>query len=156
MVILGKAPVMDFSTFFAEFALTRYALDFRLMTEQRITILDASYSIFSTDTSASKPMHSSNSSSINGNGKNSSSSLSSSSSSTPSTVDSSVLLQPIPNFKEVVTKIVAGDRGNGVFSIDVGLVCGVDAVKRVGKALHDRLVLDPAKPSAVGEKSASS
>lgn len=66
------------------------------------------------------------------------------------------MLQPIPNFKKVVTEIVARESGNGVFSIDIGLICGVDAVKRVGKALHDRLVVEPTKPSAVGGSSTSS
>ena len=66
------------------------------------------------------------------------------------------MLQPIPNFKKVVMEIVARESGNGVFSIDVGLICGVDAVKRVGKALHDRLMDEPAKPSTKGKNPASS
>lgn len=134
----------------------RYALDFRLMTEQRIAILDASYSIFAADTPGSKNKLISNGSDGNGNwnnNKNSSPASSSSSNSNP--VDSSVMLQPIPNFKRVVTEIVTGESGNGVFSIDVGLICGVGAVKRVGKALHDRLVVGPAKPSTAGGSSAS-
>lgn len=118
------------------------------MTEQRITILDASYSIFA-DTSTSKLRPHSNGS--NGNNNKSSSSGSDSSS---NSVDNSVLLQPMPNFKKVVAEIAAGESGNGVFSIDVGLICGVDAVKRVGKALHDRLVVEPGRPSTAGEKSA--
>lgn len=135
------------------------------MTEQRITILDASFSIFAAGTSALKdksPSSSSdspwngvnNKSSSSGSGSGSGSSFSSNSSQNP--VDSLVMLQPIPDFKKVVAEIVARESGNGVFSIDVGLVCGVDAVARVGKALHDRLVAEPAKPSAAGEKSASS
>jgi len=125
----------------------RYAFDFRLMTEQRITILDASYSIFSADTPASKfkPLSNGNANGINHNKISNSNS-----------VDSSVMLQKIPNFKKVVSEIVAGESGNGVFSIDVGLICGVDAVKRVGKALHDRLVVEGTKPSAPRENSASS
>jgi len=143
---------------------SRYALDFRLMTEQRITILDASYSIFS-DPSTSKPRPFSNGSngsngSFNGSNKSSgsgsSSSFSSSSSSDSTLVDNSVMLQPIPDFKKAVAEIAAGESGKGVFSIDVGLICGVDAVKRVGKALHDRLVVEPRKPSATAEKSVSS
>ena len=63
------------------------------------------------------------------------------------------MLQPIPDFKKVVSEIVAGESGNGVFSIDVGLICGVDAVKRVGKALHDKLVVRHTKTSASGEYS---
>lgn len=113
---------------------SRYALDFRLMTEQRIAILDASYSIFSPDTSTSR-----HKSPPNG----------------PHANDNSVMLQPIPDFKKVVTEVVAGEPGSGVFSIDVGLICGVDAVKRVGKALHDRLVVGPATPSTSSENSVS-
>ena len=63
------------------------------------------------------------------------------------------MLQPIPNFKKVVTEIAAGESGSGVFSIDVGLICGVEAVTRVGKALHDRLVVEPAKPFTSGQNS---
>ena len=126
------------------------------MTEQRIAILDASYSIFSADVPASKPKSpfSGSSSHINGNNnnKNSNPGLSSN----PNSVDSSVMLQQIPDFKKVVSEIVAGESGNGVFSIDVGLICGVDAVKRVGKALHDKLVVGPTKPSTAGGNSASS
>jgi hypothetical protein len=66
------------------------------------------------------------------------------------------MLQPMPDFKKAVAEIAAGESGKGVFSIDVGLICGVDAVKRVGKALHDRLVVEPRKPSNTAEKSASS
>ena len=126
------------------------------MTEQRITILDASYSIFSADIPASKPKPGFNGSINNVNGNNNNKSSNSGLSSNSSSVDSSVMLQPIPDFKRVVSEIVAGESGNGVFSIDVGLICGVDAVKRVGKALHDRLVVEPTKPSVMGENSASS
>jgi len=122
------------------------------MTEQRITILDASYSIFSANVPASKPKTPSNGSNANGNSTNNKNS----SSSSKNSVDSSVMLQPIPDFKKVVTEIVGGESGNGVFSIDVGLICSVDAVKRVGKALHDRLVVGHTRPSAVGETSAAS
>ena len=130
------------------------------MTEQRITILDASYSIFSANVPASKPKTLSNgsNSNANGNGNNNknSNSGSSSSSSSNNSMDSSVMLQPILDFKKVVTEIVAGESGNGVFSIDVGLICSVDAVKRVGKALHDKLVVGHTRPSTVGENSAPS
>ena len=145
---------------------TRYALDFRLMTEQRIAILDASYSIFAADTPAPKNKtpsngsHSNNSHSNNSgvNNKNSGSGSSSSSNVdlNPHPVDNSVMLQPIPDFKMVVTDIVAGEAGNGVFSIGVGLICGVGAVARVGKALHDRLVIGSAKLSNSRENPASS
>ena len=128
------------------------------MTEQRITILDASYSIFSTDIPTSKPKLSSNGLNGNANGSNgiNHKNSNSDSSSNSNSVDGSVMLQPIPNFKKVVSEIVSGESGNGVFSIDVGLICGVDAVKRVGKAIHDRLVAEPTELSATGKKSASS
>jgi hypothetical protein len=115
------------------------------MTEQRIAILDASYSIFSADIPVSRHKPSPNGTNADGNNNKNSNS-----------VDSSVMLQPIPDFKKVVSGIVAGESGNGVFSIDVGLICGVDAVKRVGKALHDKLVVEPTKSSTAGENSASS
>lgn len=137
----------------------RYALDFRLMTEQRITILDASYSIFAADAPAPKNKSPSNGPDGGSNGinnKNSSSGSGYSWNSNPHLVDTLVMLQPIPDFKKVVAEIVARESGNGVFSIDVGLICGVDAVTRVGKALHDRLVVEPAKPFTAGKSSASS
>jgi len=124
------------------------------MTEQRITILDASYSIFSADISASRLKPPPNIPNGNANGINNKNSNSGSSSNSNS-VDNSVMLQKIPDFKKVVSEIVAGETGNGVFGIDVGLICGVDAVKRVGKALHDRLVVETPKPPAQGENSAS-
>lgn len=132
---------------------TRYALDFRLMTERRIAILDASYSIFAADIPTPKPPSNGPSNSGNGNNKNSSSG--SGSNSNLSSLDASVLLQQIPDFKKVVAEIVRGEAGNGVFSIDVGLICGVEAVKRVGKALHNRLVLRPAKPPVAGPSTAA-
>ena len=126
------------------------------MTEQRIAILDASYSIFSADISASRLKPPSNIPNGNSNGINNKNSNSGSGSgSNSNSADNSVMLQIIPDFKKVVSDIVARESGNGVFSIDVGLICGVDAVKRVGKALHDRLVVDATKPSAPGESSAS-
>ena len=118
------------------------------MTEQRIAILDASFSIFSADIPTSRPKPPSNVPNGNANGINNKNSNSgSNSNSSSNSVDSSVMLQKIPDFKKVVSEIVAGESGNGVFSIDVGLICGVDAVKRVGKALHDRLVVGTTKPS---------
>ena len=126
------------------------------MTEQRITILDASYSIFSAGSPASKPKPPPNDSTSNTNGNNNSKNPSSGSSPNPNSMDSLVMLQPIPDFKKVVSGIVARESGNGVFSIDVGLICGVDAVERVGKALHNKLVVEPVKPFTVGEKSTSS
>ena len=117
------------------------------MTEQRIAILDASYSIFSADISASRFKPPSNVPNGNANGTNKNSNSNS--------VDNSVMLQKIPEFKRVVSEIVAGESGNGVFSIDVGLICGVDAVNRVGKALHDRLVVKTPNLSAAGENSVS-
>ena len=125
------------------------------MTEQRIAILDASFSIFSADIPTSRPKPPPNIPNGNANGINNKNSNSGSSSNSNS-VDNSVMLQKIPDFKKVVSDIVAGESGNGVFSIDVGLICGVDAVKRVGKALHDRLVVGATKPSALGENSTSS
>lgn len=116
------------------------------MTEQRIAVLDASYSIFSAETSASrlKLSHNGHNGSANGNNNKN---LNPGSSSNSNLVDSSVLLQQIPDFKKVVSEIVARESGNGVFGIDVGLICSVDAVTRVGKALHDKLVVG-SKPFA--------
>ncbi|KAG1744781.1 mediator complex subunit MED14-domain-containing protein [Suillus lakei] len=97
----------------------RHALDFRLMTGQRVAILDASYSLFG-----------------------SSSPTSSSSTSSPSSELLSLL--PIPDFKTLVIDALKSvrikDEHARVSCIDAGMVCDSSAVSGVARALHERVL----------------
>jgi len=95
----------------------KYALDFRLMTGQRVAILDASHSIFSPDPTLTR-----------GKAK------------VQNTQEFGFLLQSIPGLKEILVDVLKEDVGNCVWSVDVGIMCSVNAVKRVGKALHQRVL----------------
>lgn len=93
----------------------RHALDFRLMTGQRIAILDASYSLFG-----------------------------SSSSSTSSPSSELLSLLPIPEFKTLVTDAIKyvriKDEHAKVAYIDAGVVCDSSFVSGVARALHERVL----------------
>ncbi|KAF5351922.1 hypothetical protein D9756_007453 [Leucocoprinus leucothites] len=121
----------------------RHSLDFRLMTNQRIAILDGSHSLY-----PSSP-----------------SSLSSTTSSTkPSTSTtsggSSHGLQPIPQFRDIIAEVVksglaAGDiRPGKIARIDSGVVCEYTAVRKLARAIHTRvaeiLAVNTASSAAVG------
>ncbi|KAG1750599.1 mediator complex subunit MED14-domain-containing protein [Suillus paluster] len=97
----------------------RHALDFRLMTGQRIAILDASYSLFGT-----------------------SSPDASASSSSPSSELLSLL--PIPDFKTLVLDAIKSVRVNDEHAraacIDVGVVCDSSVLSAVARALHERVL----------------
>jgi len=95
----------------------KHALDFRLMTGQRVAILDASHSVFPPDPIWSR-------------GK----------SKMQDSHESGLLLHPIPDLKEIILDVLKADVGGDVWSIDVGVMCTVGAVKRVGKALHERVL----------------
>lgn len=91
----------------------RLALDFRLMTGQRVAILDASHSIFTPESALPKGKAKAQNSPENG-----------------------FLLQPIPGLKDMLEEVLKEDFASDVWMVDVGVMCRVDAVKRVGKALH--------------------
>ncbi|EKM54002.1 uncharacterized protein PHACADRAFT_174499 [Phanerochaete carnosa HHB-10118-sp] len=96
----------------------RHALDFRLMAGARVSILDASKTLFQID-DRSVP-HSS------------------------PPVESELLLKPIPGFSALVTeacKAVAGTVGRTKAApVDVGVVCDGTALRTVARALHERVV----------------
>lgn len=87
------------------------------MTGQRVAILDASHSVFAQDSSAPR-------------GKAKAQSI----------YDNGFLLQPIPGLKDMISEVLKEGLGNDVWTVEVGAMCRVDAVKRVGKALHKRVL----------------
>ncbi|KAG1871755.1 mediator complex subunit MED14-domain-containing protein [Suillus subalutaceus] len=92
----------------------RHALDFRLMTEQRIAILDASYSLFGSSSSISSPS------------------------------PELFTLLPIPDFKTLVIDAIKSvrikDEHARVAYIDAGVVCDSSFVSGVARALHERVL----------------
>ena len=92
----------------------RHALDFRLMSERRVAILDASHSLF-----------------LSGAGETSSS-------------ESTLILQPIPGFAEIIQdairEVMTFGISGKVVSVDVGVVCDAESVGGVGRAIHDRVL----------------
>ena len=99
----------------------RYGLDFRLMSEQRIAILDASHSLFGSN-----------------------SSITDSPITDPAT--SSLILRPIPQFREIVAKAVRDARSSGKFAsskiaaIEVGVICDADGVRALSKVIHSQIL----------------
>ncbi|KAG6886292.1 hypothetical protein C0993_006702 [Termitomyces sp. T159_Od127] len=96
----------------------RYAIDFRLMTGQRVAILDASFSVFDQACSTN-----------------------------PAAGAEDMLgLKPIPQFKDIVTDAVRDVISSGsvqpgtVAMIDVGVICHTENVCELGKRIHQRLV----------------
>ncbi|THH30411.1 hypothetical protein EUX98_g3773 [Antrodiella citrinella] len=102
----------------------RHALDFRLLSNARVVILDASHSLFQTDDTIPRGSYYLDS--------------------RFSTVirDNMAVLQPIPKFNAIVQDIVketGSRRGSKVFSVDIGIICDTSAVQAVGSALYDRI-----------------
>jgi mediator of RNA polymerase II transcription subunit 14 len=122
---------------------TRHALDFRLMTEQRVAILDGSHSLFLSgnppsslaDTKGKKAAHqpSSRKNSLN-QGQND-----------HHHDDETLGLRPIPGFSQIVVDAIrdvtftAHAPLGKIAPIDVGVVCDVSAVRALGRAIHDRV-----------------
>lgn len=110
-------PQVRFSLYVHHRNLTRrdrHALDFRLMTEQRIAILDSSHSLFgssSSPTSSSSDLHS---------------------------------LLPIPDFEALVIDAIKSvrikDEHVRVACIDAGVICDSSFVSGVARALHERVL----------------
>ncbi|KAM6502426.1 Mediator complex subunit MED14 domain containing protein [Amanita muscaria] len=97
----------------------KHAMDFRLMSQQRVAILDASHSLF--DTIRSKNL-------ADGNHK--------------------VGLQPIPQFQEILQSTVkkaSESLANGqslerVAILGVGIVCGTRSILALGRGIHNRVL----------------
>ncbi|KAJ7782911.1 mediator complex subunit MED14-domain-containing protein [Mycena metata] len=92
---------------------SRHALDFRLMTNQRVVILDGSYSLFSSG-SVQPPEDSA----------------------------SELGLLPIPRFSEIVIEVVKRTLSSGAVSsgkiapLDTGVICQTDIVRTLGRAIY--------------------
>ena len=98
----------------------RHALDFRLISQARVAILDASNTLFPTGKAGG------------GYGLPS-----------PSIQDSELVLQPIPDFSKIIVDVckeVSGVVGRTKAApIDIGVVCEASAVRAVARALHERV-----------------
>ncbi|KAJ7497072.1 mediator complex subunit MED14-domain-containing protein [Mycena latifolia] len=92
---------------------SRHALDFRLMTNQRVLILDGSHSLFSTGPVQQSEDHA-----------------------------TEFGLQPIPRFSEIVLEavkglILSGEATPGkIAPLDAGVVCQTDIVRTLGRAIY--------------------
>lgn len=96
----------------------RHALDFRLMSQARVVILDASNTLFPVEAkSASRP--------------------------SPSIRDSELVLQPIPDFRSLVIEacreVVSTVARTKIAPVDIGVICDSSAVRAVARALHERV-----------------
>lgn len=92
---------------------SRHALDFRLLSGHRVAILDGSQSLFGAEP-------------------------------TPD-LTSSLGIQPIKDMNVVVYDSIRENLSLGVklgliAPIDVGVVCGVDAARALGRSIHDRIL----------------
>ncbi|KAJ7128933.1 mediator complex subunit MED14-domain-containing protein [Mycena crocata] len=96
---------------------SRHALDFRLMTDQRVLILDGSHSLFDAGS-----VHQSEDASAQ------------------------LGLQPIPRFSEIVLNVVKGMISAGATSpgkiapLNTGVVCQTDIVRTLGRAVYASVV----------------
>lgn len=83
------------------------------MSERRVAILDASHSLF-----------------LSGAGETSS--------------ESTLIVQPIPGFTEIIQdairEVMTFGISGKVVSVDVGVVCDVESVGGLGRAIHDRVL----------------
>ncbi|EGO25140.1 hypothetical protein SERLADRAFT_414850 [Serpula lacrymans var. lacrymans S7.9] len=100
----------------------RHALDFRLMNNQRVAIIDGSHSLFGSDVSGSASVSSTSSPDLLG-------------------------LQAIPDLPSLIQAAVHSVRSASgglslgkIAPIDVGIVCNTGAVGAVARALHERIL----------------
>jgi mediator of RNA polymerase II transcription subunit 14 len=98
----------------------KHALDFRLMSEQRVVIMDASHSLFNLQTPGNVPA------------------------SDPILDD--LILQPIPGMREIVKaavkdeQVVAHTKSGKVTAIDIGVICNAAAVGPLTKIIHAQVL----------------
>ncbi|TFK44507.1 mediator complex subunit MED14-domain-containing protein [Crucibulum laeve] len=94
----------------------RHALDFRLMSGQRVAIIDGSHSLFDGPLQPSDPAY------------------------------TELGLQPIDNFRELVLEVIKDMLASGKLvlgtaaAIDVGVICNVSCVRLVGRAIHSKVL----------------
>jgi mediator of RNA polymerase II transcription subunit 14 len=104
------------------------------MTGQRVAILDGSHSLFLTRTLQSLPTPAD---------ADTTQPSASSGSRDQDLGDSTLGLQPIPGFNEIILDAIREVASTGtlgkIASIDVGVVCDTSAVRAIGRAIHDRV-----------------
>jgi mediator of RNA polymerase II transcription subunit 14 len=143
----------------------KHAIDWRLMREARVLILDASETLFRADRPAPAELREAGPTAESSAQEKSSSggppakvpSPKTSSvvpdSSTPDTLSSmtteltSLGLQPIPRFREIISdavrEVVESDptvAGSRIAALEVGVVCDKGVVRAIGRALHRRVI----------------
>lgn len=117
----------------------RHALDFRLMTEHRVAVVDGAYSFF-----APAKVKEQQTSPGKRDVKLGVTALSTTVSSPPGK-NSPMTLISIPGFKDIVKRameeLLGADEAVGMMvNVDVGIVCECKDVRRVARALHTRAV----------------
>lgn len=106
----------------------RHAIDFRLMKDRRVAILDASYSLFN-PSSLTVPLSNAETDHVSG-------------------------LKPIPRFKEIVAEVVrdaitAGKVQRGTVAvIDVGVICDTATVNDLGREIHTKVQESASNPES--------
>ncbi|KZT04699.1 MED14-domain-containing protein [Laetiporus sulphureus 93-53] len=114
----------------------RHALDFRLMTEGRVLVMDGAFSLFAAEDSSGKL--------VGLNNQSPSKPTPLYRSAPDRAADTSLLLQPIADFPAMISEVLKSVGSAGVSGrvtpIDIGMICDAPAVRAVGKALHDRIL----------------
>ncbi|THV06734.1 MED14-domain-containing protein [Dendrothele bispora CBS 962.96] len=107
----------------------RHALDFRLMTEHRVAIYDASHSLYEVSPSVD-PVKKEEDMTVD---------------SSLSTAEAGVFLQPIPDFQSIVEECVRHAVRSGtvprgtIASVDIGVVCGTNSVRTLIRSIHTKV-----------------
>jgi mediator of RNA polymerase II transcription subunit 14 len=91
------------------------------MSEQRIAILDASHSLFGSNSTNADSL-------------------------AADAATSSLILRPIPQFREIVAQAVRDARSSGKFAssriaaIEVGVICDAGGVRALSKVIHSQIL----------------
>ncbi|KAL1667181.1 mediator complex subunit MED14-domain-containing protein [Schizophyllum commune] len=95
----------------------RHALDFRLMSGRRVAILDGAVSLFESELPSSAPA-----------------------------TEAEIGLVRIPQLREMVEQVLSeisaadAKKAGSLVMVDKGIVCGVDDVRQICRALHDKIM----------------
>lgn len=117
MATSGKCYPAFCSALLSSPAHNRHALDFRLMSQARVAILDASNTMFPHDRTTAHAR--------------------------PSPREGDLVLQPIPDFRAIVVDVckdvLSTIPRTKTAPIDIGVICEPSAVRAVARALHERV-----------------
>ncbi|KAI0785537.1 MED14-domain-containing protein [Abortiporus biennis] len=107
----------------------RHALDFRLMTNARVLILDGSHSLFHVDEDKVHPGVSLRERDLRF---------------TTPWKENMEVLQPIPGFRDIIAEVMkevtSQDSSHKMTAVDVGVICDARGVRLVGRTLYERVV----------------